>query len=79
VYIYALSYRNPYQPDELFALFLASERLLATPEALGKAAEAVARDGVGNEMVEAVTQGALCGPLQVSGQLSDPSIAVVVK
>jgi hypothetical protein len=78
VYIYALSYRNPYNPDEIFALFLASERLLPHNEAISKAVEVVAADALGNEWVEAVAEGALGGPLQVTGQLAQPTIAVTI-
>ena len=79
VYIYALSYRNPYNPGELFALFLAAERLLTVAEALARAVEAVGHDGLGHEWVEAVAGGAVCGPLQIDGRLSQPTIAVVIE
>lgn len=79
MYIYALSYRNPYNQGELFALFLAAERLLPAAEALAKAVEAVGRDGLGHEWVEAVAGGAICGPLQIDGKLAQPTIAVVIE
>jgi len=78
VYIYALSYQNPYNREELFALFLASPRMLTPTEATTKAVEAVTVDGLGNEWVEAVAQGAVCGPLRIEGKLPQPSIAIVV-
>jgi hypothetical protein len=79
VYIYALSYRNPYSPSELFALFLAADRLLTNDEAMGRAVEQIREDNLGHEWVEAVAQGALCGPLQIDGRLSQPTIAVTVE
>lgn len=78
MYIYALSYRNPYNQDEMFALFLASERLLPRPDAVAKAVEVVAGDNLGHEWVEAVAQGALAGPLHVDGKITQPTIAVLV-
>ncbi|MCC7494820.1 MAG: hypothetical protein IT204_20865 [Fimbriimonadaceae bacterium] len=78
MYIYALGYRNPYQGDKPFVLFLAAQRLLRRDEALAAAVETVRNDSFGNEWVDAVSQGALCGPLEVDGNLPQPTIAVVV-
>ena len=78
MYIYALSYTNPYKQDEVFALFLAAERLLTRNEAVAKAVEVVTGDNLGNEWVEAVAQGALGGPLHVDGKITQPTIAVMV-
>lgn len=78
MYIYALSYRNPHDEERPFVLFLAAERLLAKDEAIAAAVAAVRGDSLGHEWVDSVTRGALCGPLEIAGELHQPSIAVVV-
>ena len=79
MYIYALSYRNPYDDAQIVVLFLASRRLLEHGEAVGAAISAVTQDALGHEMVEAVEHGTLVGPLEISGNLIQPSIAVTVE
>lgn len=78
MYVYALGYRNPHHADQPFVLFLASKRLLTRDDAVQAALDTIAADALGNEWIEAVVQGALCGPLEIDGELRKPSIAVVV-
>lgn len=78
MYIYALTYANPHEDGKPFVLFLTSSRLLAEPDALAAAVDAVSADNLGHEWVDAVSHGTLCGPLVVDGRLSHPSIAVEV-
>ena len=77
--IYALSYRNPHDPAKPFVLFVSAPRRLEEDEALAAAIEAVKNDGLGNEWLEAIAQGSLCGPLEIVGELRQPSIAVAVE
>jgi hypothetical protein len=77
--VYALSYRNPHDPARPFVLFLASARHLEQDEALAAAIETVKADGLGHEWVEAVANGSVCGPLEIEGELRQPSIAVAVE
>jgi len=79
MFIYALSYRNPYDEAKPLVLFLAAERLLSETEALTAAVTAVRGDALGNEWVEAVAGGSLCGPLEIDGALGQPTIAIVVE
>ncbi len=76
--VYALSYRNPHEPTTPFVIFIASERLIDLAEARASAIEAVQADGLGNEWLEAIADGLLCGPLELDGTLRQPSIAVVI-
>jgi len=78
VFIYALSYPNPYDARELFALFVASQRPLEPDDVIGHAVQAVTADGLGHEWVEAVAAAAVAGPLLVEGTLSQPSVAIIV-
>lgn len=77
--VYALSYRNPHDPSKPFVLFLVSDRHLEQSEALAAAIETVKTDGLGNEWLEAIAAGSLCGPLEIEGELRQPSIAVAVE
>ena len=79
MYIYALSYVNPHHESRPFTLFLSTERLLNRDEAIRAAEEAIRADSLGLEMVEAARAGALCGPLEIDGQVRQPSIAVAVE
>lgn len=78
MFIYALSYPNPYDARELFALFVASRRPLDPDEAISYAVEAVTADGLGYEWVEAVAAASVAGPLLIEGSLSQPSVAIIV-
>lgn len=78
MFLYALSYGNPYEPTQHCVLFLAAKRPLSGTEALQLGIEAVSDDSLGNEWVEAVAHGTICGPLEVDGKLAQPSIAVMV-
>lgn len=78
MYIYALSYRNPHEDTRPFVLFLAAERLLSASEAISAAVETVRGDALGNEWVDAVSDGSLCGPLEVEGTLRQPTFAIMV-
>lgn len=77
--VYALTYRNPHDPGTSFVLFVTSKRHLDEAEALASAIEAVKSDGLGNEWLEAIANGSVCGPLEIEGELRQPSIAVVVE
>ncbi len=77
--VYALSYRNPHDSAKPFVLFVTSGRHLDEDEALAAAIEAVKADGLGNEWLEAIANGSLCGPLEIDGELKQPSIAVAVE
>lgn len=79
MYVYALTYRNPYEREQPFVLFLASQRLLDQTDAIAQAVSAVESDNLGHEWMEAVTQGVLAGPLEVDGSLIEPSIAICVE
>lgn len=78
MYLYALTYGNPYEDGRPFVLFVAAERLIEEQEARASAVEAVRNDNLGNEWVEAVANGVLSGPVEIEGALRQPSIAVVV-
>lgn len=78
MFVYALSYCNPYDPAQHCVLFLAAKRPLGETEALASGVEAVSVDSLGHEWVEAVAQGTVCGPIEVDGRLAQPSIAVYV-
>ncbi|MBI2300519.1 MAG: hypothetical protein HYU66_16540 [Armatimonadetes bacterium] len=78
MYLYALTYRNPYQEGRPFVMFLASDRLLDVHEARLAAVEQVRADALGNEWLEAVADGELCGPVELEGTLRQPSIAMLV-
>ncbi len=77
--IYALSYRNPYDEAKPLVLFVAAERLLSETDVLTAGVTAVRADALGNEWVEAVAGGSVCGPLEIDGTLGQPTIAIVVE
>lgn len=78
MYLYALSYANPYDLTQHCVLFVASKRPLSTEETLSSGIEAVGDDSLGHEWVEAVAHGSVCGPVEVDGRLVQPTIAVYV-
>jgi len=77
--VYALSYRKPHDSAKPFVLFVTPAGISTKTRRWRAAIEAVKADGLGNEWLEAIANGSLCGPLEIDGELKQPSIAVAVE